>query len=70
MKHLSEKQLRNLTLEQLDEIRRELGTSIGALKNRYKEDNSSSDYMRMRKLEKYLEQVKAVLQHKLNTGQK
>lgn len=64
MQHLTEKQLSNLSVEQLNELRREVGTSIGSLKARYHEDQAVSDYKRMRKLEKYLVMVKAVLQRK------
>ncbi|AHY25078.1 hypothetical protein AVV36_gp116 [Pectobacterium bacteriophage PM2] len=64
MQHLTEKQLSNLSVEQLNELRREVGISIGSLKARYYEDRSVGDYKRMRKLEKYLVTVKAVLQHK------
>lgn len=70
MKHLTHKQLRNLTVSQLDEIRREANSSIASLRISYKQEGSSMDYQRMRNIEKYLEEVKAVLQHKRNTGQK
>lgn len=70
MKHLSYKQLRNLSVSQLDEIRLECGHSIAALRQTYKENDSEADYKRMRSHEKYLDAVKAVLQHKRNTGQK
>lgn len=70
MKHLSHKQLRNLSISQLDEIRLEAGHIISALRISYKENDSEADYKRMRSYEKYLDVVKAVLQHKRNTGQK
>lgn len=70
MKHLSHKQLRNLTISQLDEIRLEVGHIISALRISYKETDSEADYKRMRPHERYLDAVKAVLQHKRNTGQK
>lgn len=70
MQHLEKKKLRNLTVQQLDEIRREIGHSVSALKLIVSESNSKADYDRLRGLEKYLDKVKAVLQHKVNTGQK
>lgn len=70
MQHLSEKQLRNLTVEQLDELRREIGHSISHLQEEIRQHSSKADYTRKRTLEKYLKEVKAVLQHKRNTGQK
>jgi hypothetical protein len=70
MQQLSEKQLRNLTVEQLDEIRRETGHSIAHLNEDIRQTGSKADYTRKRKLEKYLTDVKAVIQHKRNTGQK
>lgn len=66
MQYLTEKQLRNLTLESLDEIRRELGTMIGAAKNSFKENGFRADYVHQRLLEKYLTTVKAVLQQRKN----
>ena len=70
MQHLSEKQLRNLTVEQLDELRREIGHGISHLQEEIRQHSSKADYTRKRKLEKYFKEVKAVLQHKRNTGQK
>lgn len=70
MQHLNDKQLRNLTVSQLDEIRREVGHGIANLALEYHQHESRADYLRKRKLEKYLTKVKAVLQHKKNTGQK
>ncbi|ANA49453.1 hypothetical protein BI049_gp099 [Salmonella phage vB_SnwM_CGG4-1] len=70
MQHLNEKQLRNLTVEQLDELRREIGHGISHLQEEIRLYGSKADYTRKRKLEKYLSEVKAVLQHKRNTGQK
>lgn len=70
MKQLSEKQLANLNVEQLDEIRRELGHSVSRLDAEFRELGSKADYTRKRNLEQYLINVKAVLQHKVNTGQK
>lgn len=70
MKHLSHKQLRNLSISQLDEIRLEAGHVISALSVSYKENDSEADYKRMRSHQRYLDVVKAVLQHKRNTGQK
>lgn len=70
MKQLSEKQLANLNVEQLDEIRRELGHSISRLDAEFRRLGSKADYTRKRNLEQYLTDVKAVLQHKVNTGQK
>ena len=70
MKQLSEKQLANLNVEQLDEIRRELGHSISRLDAEFRELGSKADYTRKRNLEQYLTNVKTVLQHKVNTGQK
>ncbi|UIS65630.1 hypothetical protein PP425_gp115 [Enterobacter phage vB_EclM_Q7622] len=66
MQYLSEKQLRNLSIESLDEIRRELGTMIGASKQDFKENGFKADYIHQRLLEKYLKQVKAVLNSKKN----
>lgn len=70
MQHLSEKKLRNLTVVQLDEIRREIGHSISHLQEEIRQLGSKADYTRKRTLDKYLVLVKAVLQHKKNTGQK
>ncbi|BBC78165.1 Hypothetical protein KNT65_gp117 [Escherichia phage EcS1] len=70
MQYLSEKKLRNLRTESLDEIRRELGTAIAASKQDFKDNGFEADYIHCRLLEKYLVTVKAVLQHKKNTGQK
>ena len=66
MQYLTERQLRNLSIESLDEIRREIGTSIGAAKYAFKQDESKADYTHQRLLEKYLKQVKAVLNSKKN----
>lgn len=70
MQHLNKKQLSNLSVQQLDEIKHELQHAIGALKRSVRLNNSDSDYARMRTIEKYLISVKAVLQHKINTKQK
>ncbi|AWD90536.1 hypothetical protein KNT87_gp097 [Erwinia phage Cronus] len=70
MEKLSEKKLANLKVEQLDEIRRELGHSIARLDEEFRQLGSKADYTRKRNLEQYLSEVKAVLQHKVNTGQK
>ncbi|QOI66589.1 hypothetical protein [Erwinia phage FBB1] len=70
MKELTDKQLKNLEVDQLDEIRRELGHCISALSYQMSQSNSESDYTRKRTYEKYLTRVKAVYQHKVNTGQK
>ncbi|EHH5496248.1 hypothetical protein J7D59_002184 [Escherichia coli] len=69
MQQLNERQLRNLTVTQLDEIRRELGHSISHLNEDIRQTGSKADYTRKRKLEKYLEDVKAVQRRKINTGQ-
>lgn len=66
MQQLNDKQLNNLGIEQLDEIRRELGNAIGSLRNEFKLNESKADYTRMRSLEKYLITVKAVIQRKVN----
>ena len=70
MLQLNEKQLRNLTVSQLDEIRHEIGHIIAALRREVSINQSIADYMRLRKFEKYLNKVKAVHRHKVNTGQK
>lgn len=70
MRELSEKQLRNLNTDQLDEISRELGHSIKALDVEVSLLGSKADYTRKRSFEKYLTLVKAVLRHKRNTKQK
>ncbi|ARW57534.1 hypothetical protein [Serratia phage X20] len=70
MQHLSEKKLRNLTVVQLDEIRHETGHAIARLQEEIRLLGSKADYTRKRSLDKYLATVKAVLQHKKNTGQK
>lgn len=70
MEKLSQKQLANLTVEQLDEIRRETGHSIAYLEEEFRQFQSKADYTRKRNLEQYLVDVKAVLQHKIKTGQK
>lgn len=70
MQQLSENKLRNLTTTQLDEIRHEIGHSIAHLQEDIRQYGSKADYTRMRNLQKYLKLVKAVLQHKVNTGQK
>lgn len=70
MEKLSSKQLANLKVEQLDEIRREIGHSISRLNEEFRKLGSKADYTRKRNLEQYLNEVKAVLQHKINTGQK
>ncbi|WWS25396.1 hypothetical protein vBKpnAMK6_00458 [Klebsiella phage vB_Kpn_AM_K6] len=54
LQHLSEKQLRNLTVEQLDELRREIGHGISHLQEEIRQHSSKADYTRKRKLEKYL----------------
>lgn len=64
MQYLDEKALRNLTIESLDEIRRELGTMIGSAKYAYEQNGFKADYTHRRLLEKYLKTVKAVLQQK------
>lgn len=66
MQYLTEKQLRNLSIESLDEIRREVGTAIGSAKNSFKENEAKADYVHQRLLEKYLIKVKAVLQQRKN----
>lgn len=66
MQYLSKKQLANLTIESLDEIKREIGTSIGAAKYAFKTGESKADYIHQRLLEKYLITVKAVLTAKRN----
>lgn len=66
MQYLNEKQLRNLNIEQLDEIRREVGQSIGSADYNFKTNGTPFDYTHKRLLEKYLKMVKAVLQHKVN----
>lgn len=70
MQKLNERQLRNLTVAQLDEIRRELGHALTALNREIQLNQSKADYTRMRGLQKYLSTVKAVHRHKVNTGQK
>ncbi len=70
MEKLSQKQLANLTVEQLDEIRRETGHSVAYLEEEFRRNQSKADYTRKRNLEQYLKEVKAVLQHKINTRQK
>lgn len=70
MKHLNDKQLRNLDVTQLDEIRNELGHAIANLAEEFRIHESRPDYLRKRQLEKYLDKVKAVLQHKRNTQQR
>ncbi len=70
MESLSKKQLSNLKIEQLDEIRRELGHSISRLNEEFRQQGSKADYTRKRKIEQYLAEVKAVMQHKINIGQK
>lgn len=66
MQYLSEKQLRNLSIESLDEIRREVGTSIGGAKHNFEQNGFKADYTHKRLLEKYLKTVKAVLTAKRN----
>lgn len=66
MIHLSNKQLNNLSIPQLNEIRLELGHSIGRLNYEIQLHGSKADYTRKRTIEKYLVLVKAVLQHKVN----
>lgn len=66
MQYLNEKQLRNLSIEQLDEIRREVGQSIGSADYNHRVSGTPLDYVHKRLLEKYLKTVKAVLQHKVN----
>lgn len=70
MLQLTEKQLRNLTVLQLDEIRREVGNVISALRREVSLNQSPADYTRLQNFEKYLDKVKAVHRHKVNTGQK
>lgn len=70
MKHLNEKQLRNLSVSQLAEIQSEIGHAVAALNEEYRQHGAKSDYLRKRQLQKYLELVKAVIQHKRNTGQR
>ncbi|QQG32308.1 hypothetical protein CkP1_0114 [Citrobacter phage CkP1] len=70
MNQLSDKQLRNLTIDQLDEIRREIGHAVAYLQEEIRQHNSKADYTRKRKFEQYLATVKAVLQHKQNTKQR
>ncbi|AJD81921.1 rI.1 conserved hypothetical protein [Yersinia phage phiR1-RT] len=70
MKHLTKKQLNNLSIQQLDEIRLELGHSLGYLTREIQIHGFKADYTRKRTIEKYLILVKAVLQHKINTGPK
>lgn len=41
MQHLSEKQLRNLTVEQLDELRREIGHGISHLQEEIRQHSSA-----------------------------
>lgn len=52
MLQLTEKQLRNLTVLQLDEIRREVGTIISALRREVSLNQSPADYTRLRNFEK------------------
>lgn len=66
MQYLTEKQLSNLSVESLDEICREVGTSIGSAKYSFKQNDSRADYVHQRLLEKYLTTVKAVLTAKRN----
>lgn len=66
MQYLTKKQLSNLSIESLDEIRRELGTMIGASKRSFEENGFKADYTHKRLLEKYLVTVKAVLSSKRN----
>ncbi|BAQ22762.1 hypothetical protein AU156_gp112 [Edwardsiella phage PEi20] len=66
MQYLTEKQLRNLSVESLDEIRREVGTSIGSAKHSFEQNGAKADYVHQRLLEKYLTKVKAVLTAKRN----
>lgn len=54
MLQLTEKQLRNLTVLQLDEIRREVG-NISALRREVSLNQSPADYTRLRNFEKYLD---------------
>lgn len=70
MKHLNDKQLRNLGVSQLEEIKCEIGHAISSLNEEFRQRGSRPDYLRKRQLQKYLDKVKAVLQHKLNTGQR
>ena len=70
MKHLNEKQLRNLNVSQLEEIQNEIGHAVSALNEEFRVHGSRPDYLRKRQLQKYLDKVKAVLQHKRNTGQR
>lgn len=70
MKHLNEKQLRNLNVSQLEEIQNEIGHAVAALNEEFRVNGSRPDYLRKRQLQKYLDKVKAVLQHKRNTGQR
>lgn len=66
MQYLTEKQLRNLSIEPLDEIRRETGNMIASAKQNFKENGFRADYIHQRLLEKYLTKVKAVLTAKRN----
>ena len=70
MQHLNERNLRNLSIPQLEEIVCEIRHGITNLNIEFKENGAKSDYTRKRKLERYLAEVKAVVQHKKNTGQR
>ncbi|URY15827.1 hypothetical protein [Shigella phage ESH35] len=54
MLQLTEKQLRNLTVLQLDEIRREVGNIISALRREVSLNQSPADYTRLRNFENTL----------------
>lgn len=64
MEFLVERQLSNLSIEQLDEIRRESGQAIASLRHTVAEQGSKGDYTRMRNFEKYHSLVKSVLKRK------
>ncbi|WJZ27986.1 hypothetical protein NCTGTJJY_CDS0107 [Serratia phage 92A1] len=69
MKLLSEKQLRNLKVSQLEEIKAEMLHVLAQHKAALKETTSHSDYVHFKKLQRYHDQVKSVLKHKINTHQ-
>lgn len=64
MQYFTEKQLRNMTIDPLKEICRDLGVQIASSKQNFKENGFKADYVHQRLLEKYLKTVKAVLDSK------
>lgn len=69
MELLIDKQLRNLKVAQLEEIRNELKHVLAQHKASLQATISHADYLQFKKLQKYLENVKSVLKHKIYTKQ-